>query len=72
MDSDQPVFLDGDGDIIAQVLNYLQHGSITLPLTVSNGMLLRNIECYGIKFVVEDGDTCEDSDKMFDNFHEHI
>ena len=47
-DPTKPVFIDRDGDMFAQVLNYLRYGSISLPITVSKDMFLRDLDFYGI------------------------
>ena len=51
-DPSKPVFIDRNGDIFALVLDYLRYGSITLPITVSREMFLRDLEYYGIVPVV--------------------
>ena len=47
-DPTKPVFIDRDGDIFAQVLNYLRYGSITLPDKMVKDMFLRDLDFYGI------------------------
>ena len=42
-DSTKPVFVDRDGDIFAQVLNYLRYGSIILPNTIEKTMNLEGL-----------------------------
>jgi hypothetical protein len=47
-DLSKPVFIDRNGTTFELVLDYLSHGSITLPLRVSRGMFLRDLDYYGI------------------------
>jgi hypothetical protein len=47
-DPTKPVFIDRDGDTFRSVLDYLRYGSITLPMTVSKEMFLRDMDFYGI------------------------
>lgn len=47
-DPNKSVFIDRDGDIFAQVLNYLRYGSITLPDNIVKDMFLRDLDFYGI------------------------
>ena len=50
-DSPEPIFLDGDAAIFAQVLIYLRHGSITLPVTISEDMFVKELEYYDVAIV---------------------
>ena len=50
-DPTKPVFIDRDGDTFRSVLDYLRYGSITLPMTVSKEMFLRDMDFYGIVHV---------------------
>ena len=52
-DPNKSVFIDRDGDIFAQVINYLRYGSIELPMTISKAMFLRDLDFFGI--VPEEG-----------------
>ena len=47
-DPTKSVFIDRDGDIFAQVLNYLRYGSIVLPDKIVKEMFLRDMDYYGI------------------------
>ena len=47
-DPTKPVFIDRDGDIFAQVLNFLRYGSITLPEKMVKDMFLRDLDFYEI------------------------
>lgn len=47
-DSPEPIFLDGDAAIFAQVLIYLRHGSITLPMTIPKDMFVKELEYYDV------------------------
>ena len=47
-DSPEPIFLDGDAALFAQVLIYLRHGSITLPVTISKAMFVKELEYYDV------------------------
>jgi len=44
----KPFFIDRDGDIFAQVLNFLRYGSVTLPSSVPKDMFLRDLDYFGI------------------------
>ena len=48
-----PVFIDRNGDVFAHILDYLRYGSISLPLSVSKDMFLRDMDFFGI--VPEEG-----------------
>ena len=43
-----PIFIDRNGDTFALVLDYLRYGRITLPITVSRAMFLRDLDFYGV------------------------
>ncbi|EJK47761.1 hypothetical protein THAOC_33500 [Thalassiosira oceanica] len=47
--SPEPIFLDGDAAMFAQVLIYLRHGSITLPVTISKEMFVKELEYYDVE-----------------------
>ena len=47
-DKQDIVFIDRSGDIFTHVLDYLRYGSISLPVTVSKDMFLRDLDFYGI------------------------
>ena len=47
-DPNAVVFIDRDGDMFAQVLNYLRYGTISLPITINLDMFLRDLDYYGI------------------------
>lgn len=47
-DPTKPVFIDRDGDTFRCVLDFLRYGNITLPMTVSREMFLRDMDFYGI------------------------
>ena len=51
--TNKAVFIDRDGDIFAQVLNYLRYGSISLPDNIVKDMFLRDLDFYGV--VPEEG-----------------
>lgn len=53
-----PIFIDRDGDVFAQVLNYLRYGRITLPITIPKDVFLQELEFYCI--VPEIGTILED------------
>ncbi|KAL3778352.1 hypothetical protein HJC23_013812 [Cyclotella cryptica] len=57
-----PIFIDRDGDVFAQVLNYLRYGRITLPITIPKDMFLQELEFYGI--VPGEGTISEDTSTM--------
>ncbi|EJK47762.1 hypothetical protein THAOC_33501 [Thalassiosira oceanica] len=46
--SPEPIFLDGDAAIFAQVLIYLRHGNITLPVTISKDMFIKELVYYDV------------------------
>ena len=48
MDPTKPVFIDRNGSTFDLVLDYLPYGSITLPITVSMKIFLRDMDFYGI------------------------
>jgi hypothetical protein len=45
---DKPMFIDRDGDLFAQVLNYLRYGSIELPVSIPTAMFHRELDYYSI------------------------
>ena len=47
-DPTKPVFIDRSGTMFEFVLEYLRYGSITLPISVSKDMFLRDLDFYGI------------------------
>lgn len=47
-DPTKPVFIDRNGDIFEQVLEYLRYGSIALPSKLPKSMFLRDLDFYGI------------------------
>ncbi len=47
-DPEAEIFIEGDGDLFRYVLIYLRHGSVCLPVTESNGALMKELEFYGI------------------------
>jgi hypothetical protein len=59
-DPNEPVFVDRNSDIFAQVLDYLRHGSVVLPATVQKDMFVRDLDFYGI--VPEEGSVKSDSE----------
>lgn len=61
-DPEEAVFIDRDGDIFGQVLNYLRYGSVVLPRTVSKEMFLRDMDYYGI--VAEEGSVLEQNESV--------
>ena len=70
--SDDPgtIFIDRDGDIFAQVLNYLRYGSIILPANIPREMFLRDLEFYEIvcddqEAVQSASDTQKHNDKDY-------
>ena len=48
MCSDEPLFIDRDGDLFAHILNYLRYGSIELPESIPKAMFNRELDYYGI------------------------
>ena len=50
-DPTKPIFIDRNGSTFDFVLDYLRYGSITLPMTVSKEMFLRDMDFYGIVHV---------------------
>ena len=51
-DSENPMFIDRDGDKFGHVLDYLRYGSIELPVTIPQAMFQRELDYYGIAAVV--------------------
>ena len=47
-DPTKPIFIDRNGDIFAQVLDYLRYGSVVLPDKIVKDMFLRDLDYYGI------------------------
>lgn len=75
-DPNKSVFIDRDGDVFAQVLNYLRYGSITLPGNIAKDMFLRDLDFYGI--VPEEGSVRSASegwasnvDKRYNEINDH-
>jgi hypothetical protein len=52
-DKDKPLFIDRDGDLFSDLLNYLRYGSIDLPHSIPKTMFQRELDYYGI--AAEDG-----------------
>lgn len=50
---DQPYFIDGDGERFRYCLDYMRRGRVYLPLTVSKGSLLQDLDYYGFEGVDE-------------------
>ncbi|EJK50328.1 hypothetical protein THAOC_30718 [Thalassiosira oceanica] len=61
-DSTKPIFIDRDGDIFAQVLNFLRYGSVTLPSNVPKDMFLRDLDYFGISH--ESGTVVGETEKF--------
>ncbi|EJK50329.1 hypothetical protein THAOC_30719 [Thalassiosira oceanica] len=61
-DSTKPIFIDRDGDIFAQVLNFLRYGSVTLPSSVPKDMFLRDLDYFGISH--ESGTVVGETEKF--------
>ena len=58
-DQEEPLFVDRNGDIFAQVLEYLRYGSIVLPSNMPKEMFTRDLDYYGLDYDAEaiiDGD----------------
>ena len=51
-DSENPMFIDRDGDKFGHVLDYLRYGSIELPVTIPQAMFQCELDYYGIAAVV--------------------
>lgn len=47
-ETDDPLFIDRDGDIFSHVLNYCRYGSIDLPVSIPKTMFQRELDYYGI------------------------
>eukprot|EP00956_Cyclotella_meneghiniana_P011980 scaffold16929_cov44-Cyclotella_meneghiniana.AAC.3 len=47
-DTDEPLFIDRDGDIFSHVMNYCRYGSIDLPASIPKSMFQRELDYYGI------------------------
>lgn len=60
-DQEEPIFVDRDSDIFAQVLNYLRYGSIVLPSNMPKEMFTRDLGYYGLH---HDDDAIIDGDKI--------
>jgi hypothetical protein len=69
-----PIFIDRSPVLFGYVLDYLRYGSITLPITVSKEMFVRDLDYYGI-FPI-DGSTIRTSPELWadevDKRHEDI
>ncbi|EJK44350.1 hypothetical protein THAOC_37119 [Thalassiosira oceanica] len=61
-DSTKPIFIDRDGDIFAQVLNFLRYGSVTLPNSIPKDMFLRDLDYFGISH--ESGTVVGETEKF--------
>ncbi|EJK50613.1 hypothetical protein THAOC_30353 [Thalassiosira oceanica] len=61
-DSTKPIFIDRDGDIFAQVLNFLRYGSVTLPSRIPKDMFLRDLDFFGISY--ENGTVVGETEKF--------
>jgi hypothetical protein len=48
VDKTKPIFIDRNGTTFESILDYLRHGRITLPMTVSKEMFLLDMDFYGI------------------------
>jgi hypothetical protein len=57
------MFIDRDGHLFAQVLNFLRYGSIELPIVTPEAMFLRELDYYGI--AVESGSVTQVKKKTF-------
>mmetsp|Transcript_10495 Transcript_10495/g.18961 ORF Transcript_10495/g.18961 Transcript_10495/m.18961 type:complete len:289 (+) Transcript_10495:248-1114(+) len=58
-DPEKTIFFDRDGDIFAQVLNYLRYGTIVLPTNMPKEMFIRDLDFYVLDYndeVIKDGD----------------
>lgn len=58
---DKPMFIDRDGDLFAQVLNYLRYGSIELSPTIPQAMFKRELDYYSIPAI--DGSVSQEPKK---------
>ncbi|KAL7523883.1 hypothetical protein ACHAWF_000721, partial [Thalassiosira exigua] len=52
-DPKEVIFIDRNGDIFAQVLEYLRYGNIVLPTNMPKEMFVRDLDYYGLEY---DGD----------------
>lgn len=60
-DPENPLFIDRDSDLFAQVLNYLRYGSIELPFTITQAMFQRELDYYAIP--ATDGSVTQEKKK---------
>ena len=63
--------VDRDGDIFAEVLNYLRYGSIVLSVNMLKRMFLRDLDYYGIDYVGDD-DAIKNVDKVVAGLKEEV
>jgi len=63
LDPTIPIFIDRSPVLFGYVLDYLRYGSITLPITVSKEMFVRDLDYYGI-FPI-DGSTIRTSPELW-------
>ena len=48
--TDDPIFIDRDGDLFLFVLNFLREGEVDLPMTVPRKAFMAEIRYYGIAY----------------------
>ncbi|KAL7550118.1 hypothetical protein ACHAWF_013354 [Thalassiosira exigua] len=58
-DREKTIFIDRNGDIFAQVIEYLRYGCVVLPTSVPKEMFVRDLDYYGLGYeegAIKDGD----------------
>lgn len=65
VDPSIPVFIDRSAVLFAYVLDYLRYGSITLPITISKDVFLRDLDYYGIPLPIEGTIKTDDGPELW-------
>lgn len=68
-DPEKVIFMDRDGAMFAQVLNYLRDGRVDLPCTINKSAFLYELVYYGVEKVDEDAvEDANNTRKLGANF----
>lgn len=60
-DDDKPIFIDRDGETFRYCLDYMRDGHVSIPITVSKGALIKDLNYYGFTDIDEGAIECDGS-----------